>query len=125
MNKESIILLGHGSRRNEANEILKTMTKIIQPKFPEEKIEFAFLELAEPNIKDVIEKCINENNSKKIYVMPYFLYSGNHVSRDIPDIIKEFSIKYPDINIKYGEYLGIDERLAELVTEKIETLKSA
>ena len=125
MNKESIILLGHGSRRNEANEILKTMTKIIQPKFPAEKIEFAFLELAEPNIKDVIEKCINENNSKKIYVMPYFLYSGNHVSRDIPDIIKEFSIKYPDINIKYGEYLGIDETLAELVTEKIETLKSA
>ncbi len=43
MNKESIILLGHGSRRNEANEILKTMTKIIQPKFPAEKIEFAFL----------------------------------------------------------------------------------
>ncbi|MHB1646981.1 MAG: sirohydrochlorin chelatase [bacterium] len=123
MNKESIILLGHGSRRDDANNILKTIAKLIQPKFPEEKIEFAFLELAEPNIKNVIEKCIHEEHSKKIYVMPYFLYSGNHVSRDIPDILNEFSIKYPDVNIKYGNYLGIDEKLTGLVTERIETLK--
>jgi sirohydrochlorin cobaltochelatase len=122
MNEEVIILLGHGSRRMEANNILKSITKIIKPKFLKENIEYAFLELAEPNIKDVLEKCI-KNGAKLIYVIPYFLYSGNHVSRDIPEILNEYSDKYPAVKIKLGNYLGIDERLAELVMERIEAIK--
>ncbi len=124
MNEETIILLGHGSRRSEANNILKSIAKIIRSKLLKENVEYAFLELAEPNIKDVLEKCI-DSGSSLIYVIPYFLYSGNHVSRDIPDILNEYSVKYPHITIKIGGYLGIDERLAELVMEKIETIKSA
>lgn len=124
MEKESIILLGHGSRRSEANNILKSIVKIIKPKFLGIDIEYAFLELAEPNIRDVIEK-LAANRGGSIYVIPYFLYSGNHVSRDIPEIIDECRVKYPNIKLKLGSYLGIDERLAELVTERIESIKLA
>jgi sirohydrochlorin cobaltochelatase len=124
MEKESIVLLGHGSRRSEANNILKSIVKIIKPKFLGINIEYAFLELAEPNIRDIIEK-LAANRYDSIYVIPYFLYSGNHVSRDIPEILGEYREKYPDIKLKLGDYLGIDERLAELVTERIESIKLA
>ncbi|MDA8272656.1 MAG: CbiX/SirB N-terminal domain-containing protein [Deltaproteobacteria bacterium] len=124
MEKESIVLLGHGSRRSEANNILKSIVKIIKPKFLEINIEYAFLELAEPNIRDIIEK-LAANRYNSIYVIPYFLYSGNHVSRDIPEILGEYREKYPDIKLKLGDYLGIDERLAELVMERIESIKLA
>ncbi len=124
MEKESIVLLGHGSRRSEANNILKGIVKIIKPKFLGINIEYAFLELAEPNIRDIIEK-LAANRYDSIYVIPYFLYSGNHVSRDIPEILGEYREKYPDIKLKLGDYLGIDERLAELVMERIESIKLA
>ncbi|MDA8053885.1 MAG: CbiX/SirB N-terminal domain-containing protein [Deltaproteobacteria bacterium] len=124
MEKESIVLLGHGSRRSEANNILKSIVKIIKPKFLGINIEYAFLELAEPNIRDIIEKLV-ANRYDSIYVIPYFLYSGNHVSRDIPEILGEYREKYPDIKLKLGDYLGIDERLAELVMERIESIKLA
>jgi len=124
MEKESIVLLGHGSRTLTNNNILKSIVKIIKPKFLGINIEYAFLELAEPNVRDIIEK-LAANRYDSIYVIPYFLYSGNHVSRDIPEIIDEYREKYPDIKLKLGDYLGIDERLAELVMERIESIKLA
>lgn len=124
MEKESIVLLGHGSRRSEANNILKSIAKIIKPKFLRINIEYAFLELAEPNVRNVIDKLVADHYDS-IYVVPYFLYSGNHVSRDIPEIIDEYKVKYPNIKLKLGDYLGIDERLAELVMERIESIKLA
>ncbi len=120
---ESVILLGHGSRRIEANNILKSIVKIIKPRFKEVSVEYAFLELAEPNIRNIIEKAAADN-CDAIYVIPYFLYSGNHVLRDIPEIISEYKAKYPHINIKLGDYLGIDDRLAQLVMERIEAIKA-
>ncbi|MCL4542254.1 MAG: CbiX/SirB N-terminal domain-containing protein [Deltaproteobacteria bacterium] len=124
MEKESIVLLGHGSRRSEANNILKSIAKIIKPKLMGINIEYAFLEFAEPNIRDIIEKLVADG-ANLIYVIPYFLYSGNHVSRDIPGIIDEYKVKYPNTELKLGDYLGIDERLAELVIERIESIKLA
>ncbi|MCL4428650.1 MAG: CbiX/SirB N-terminal domain-containing protein [Deltaproteobacteria bacterium] len=124
MKKESIVLLGHGSRRSEANDILKSITEIIKSKLKGINVECAYLEHAEPNIRYIIEK-LAEENFESIYVIPYFLYSGNHVSRDIPEIINGYKEKYPDINIKLGDHLGIDERIAELVTERIASVKLA
>ncbi|MCL4533203.1 MAG: CbiX/SirB N-terminal domain-containing protein [Deltaproteobacteria bacterium] len=122
--KESVVLLGHGSRRSDANDILRNMTDIIKSKvsFEDIKIECAYLEFAEPNINDMLEK-LAEENFDSIYVIPYFLYSGNHVSRDIPEILRKYGKKYPYINFKLGDYLGVDERIADLVAEKIAAVK--
>ncbi len=124
MKKEAIVLLGHGSRRSEANDILKGITEIIKTKLDGKNVEYAYLEHAEPNIRDIIEK-LAMDNFEIIYVMPYFLYSGNHVSRDIPKILNDYKEKYPKINIKLGDHIGIDERMAQLVTERIASVKLA
>ena len=118
--KESIVLLGHGSRRSDANDILRNMTDIIKSKlsFADIKVECAYLEFAEPNIYDMLEK-LAEESFDFIYIIPYFLYSGNHVRRDIPEIVSKYKEKYPQINFKLGDYLGVDERIADLVAEKI------
>ncbi len=122
--KESVILLGHGSRRSDANDILRNMTEIIKSKISFINVECAYLEFAEPDIYDTLEKLAKENFDS-IYIIPYFLYSGNHVSRDIPEILRKYKEKYPRINFKLGDYLGVDERIAELVTERITKVKSA
>ncbi len=124
MNKinETIILLGHGSRIQGANKILKNIAEIIKSRYDGNCIEPAFLEFAEPNINDLLENKI-ALGCNHIYVIPYFLYSGNHVSRDIPEILEGFRQKYPGVRIELGEPIGIDERLAELVMEKIEAIK--
>ena len=122
--KESIVLLGHGSRRSDANDILRNMTGIIKSKLPfaDIQVECAFLEFAEPNIYGMLEK-LAEESFDFIYIIPYFLYSGNHVKRDIPKIVSKYSEKYPQINFKLGDYLGVDERIADLVAEKIAAVK--
>ena len=42
MKKESIVLLGHGSRRSEANDILKSVTEIIKSKLNGINVECAY-----------------------------------------------------------------------------------
>lgn len=122
MKRKSIILLGHGSRRSEANDILRSVISIVKPKLDGIYAECAFLEFAEPTLGGLIEE-MAKGEFDSIFVIPYFLYSGNHVSRDIPEILEKFRTKYPKISIKLGEPLGIDERLAELVMEKFEAMQ--
>ncbi len=125
MDKGTIVLLGHGSRRVEANAVLVGMAEIVKHKFPYEDVGYAFLEFAEPNIRDFLEECVS-SGSRLIYVIPYFLYAGNHVHRDIPKILRSFSARYEHLGvvIKYGDYLGIDERLGDLVVERITAVKA-
>jgi precorrin-8X/cobalt-precorrin-8 methylmutase len=57
--------------------------------------------------------------AKKIILHPFFLSSGMHVTKDIPGMIAEARGLYPDVKFIYTEPLGVHEKLAQIVMERI------
>jgi precorrin-8X/cobalt-precorrin-8 methylmutase len=60
-----------------------------------------------------------EKGAKKIILHPFFLSSGMHVTKDIPEMIREAGTLYPDVRFIYTEPLGTHEKLAHIVMERI------
>ncbi|MFN3504683.1 MAG: precorrin-8X methylmutase [Caldimicrobium sp.] len=115
-----IVIVLHGSPKKEANNwdpFLKILAETLN--LPEEDIKLAYLQFGEPSLENRIEELI-QNGDKDIVVHPFFLSEGHHVTKDIPSIIDNFKRTYPDINIIYTKPLGLHEKLAEIVQERIE-----
>lgn len=118
---ENIILIGHGSPKKDANNIELTgrlLHSVIHPGCSHHCVKVAYLQFAEPGIEDTIRDCV-QNGAKKIILHPYFLSSGMHVTKDIPEIIKKAEEIYPDTEFVYTEPLGIHEKLVHVVIERI------
>jgi len=74
-----------------------------------------------PAIPEAIEKVVKQGITK-IVLIPTFLAHGVHTKQEIPEILKtkqeEPKLKAQGIEIIYGEPLGSDERIAEIIEEK-------
>ncbi len=120
---ESIILIGHGSPKEDANNI-ETMGRLLHsmlhPDCSKGCVRVAYLQFAKPELPDMIKESVL-NGAKKIIIHPYFLISGMHVTKDIPEMIKEAERIYPDVEFIYTEPLGIHEKLVQVIAERIRT----
>jgi sirohydrochlorin ferrochelatase len=122
---DRVIIVSHGSLKKEANNLQK-LTELVSKKisFNLENIKHAYLQHATPSVEDTIRQCINEG-AMKIIIFPLFISSGKHVKNDIPEIISKFKKETPHIDIVYTEPLGLDEKIAEIIAERIkEAIKS-
>jgi precorrin-8X/cobalt-precorrin-8 methylmutase len=119
--KESILLLGHGSPKKDANnleQVGKMLHGMLHAGCTEDCVKVAYLQFAEPGIPDSIKECVKQG-AKKIILHPFFLSSGMHVTKDIPEMIQEARSLYADVQFIYTEPLGIHEKLAHIVLERI------
>ena len=62
------------------------------------------------------------HGSKRQGVIPMFLFDGTHVNVDIPREIDNLRKKYPNIKIIMSKHLGDDERIAEIVVDRIKSV---
>ena len=116
---KSLIILAHGSRREESNLEIKTLTEKVKEIAGTEYdfIEYAYLELVEPDLPGCINNTIS-NGATIITVLPYFLNSGNHVKRDIPAMIQTAKADYPDCKFKVSSCIGMSDVLPKLILEQ-------
>ena len=119
--KESILLLGHGSPKQGANNlerVAEMLHGMMHAGCKEDCVKVAYLQFAEPGIMETIKDRV-EKGAKKIILHPFFLSAGMHVTKDIPEMIEEARTLYPDVRFIYTEPLGIHEKLAHIVMERI------
>ncbi len=118
---EKIIIAGHGSPKKDANNIEQVaalLHNMIHPGCNDDCVRVAYLQFAAPDIMQAITDCVKDG-AKKIIIHPYFLSSGMHVTTDIPGIIGEARGKYNGVEFVYTEPLGIHNKMAEVVLERI------
>ena len=124
---ENIILIGHGSPRKEANNIEiigKLLHKTIHPNCSGQCVKVAYLQFASPDIAETIRTCA-EGGAKRVIIHPFFLSSGMHVTKDIPEIIDEARTAHPGVEFIYTEPLGVHEDLAKIVIDRIQSVTFA
>jgi sirohydrochlorin ferrochelatase len=113
---KALLLIAHGSRRKQSNDEVVILADKLKLSCSEQYDIFhaGFLELAEPLIPDGIKNCIDDGASS-IIVLPYFLNSGRHVVEDIPNIVNNTKLHYPNIDIKIAPHLGASHLMMELL----------
>ncbi len=116
----ALVMIAHGSRRKEANaEFIALVEKIKTTEGSKyDFVEPCFLEISSPSLSEVVKYVIG-NGVTRISVFPYFLNSGNHVLRDIPEIVDRLTQHYPDCTITLLPYFGTIEKIVELISRHI------
>ncbi|GIT97484.1 sirohydrochlorin chelatase [Sulfurovum sp. TSL1] len=118
MTNKALIIVAHGSRKDSSNEEVKALgekVKILQDKYYA-FVMTAFLEFAVPSLEESILSCIDKGISE-IVILPYFLASGNHVTRDIPEVVEKIQASYPKVKITLKEHLGSAPGMVNLLSD--------
>ena len=137
--KTGILLLSHGSRLDDGEEVIKAYTEMYKEEYPEAIIEYGFMEIRKPGIPETINKLTKDNDLEKIIVVPVFVAHGLHTKRDIPSLLgiesdfkeedahghhhhhhhdEEESFEF-DGEIILTDPLGIDTRLYDIIKDRI------
>ncbi|MGH9914262.1 MAG: CbiX/SirB N-terminal domain-containing protein, partial [Pyrinomonadaceae bacterium] len=113
-----IMIVGHGSRREEANADVREVARLIGLRGGYDLIEAAFLEIASPNIHEAYSRLV-ARGAHEIIVHPYFLSPGRHTRGDIPVEVAAAAQNYPNIKYAITEPLAGHSLVIEASIERI------
>ncbi|KAK1276604.1 hypothetical protein QJS04_geneDACA012785 [Acorus gramineus] len=113
-----MIIVDHGSRREESNLMLNEFVKMFKDKTGYSIVEPAHMELAEPSIRDAFNLCVQKGVTRVI-VSPFFLFPGRHWHRDIPSLAAEAAKDHPGVSYIVTAPLGLHELLVDVVNSRI------
>jgi len=116
---KGVLVIAHGSRASETEAALDAVLSMVGEKLSEEVVvECAFMEFSDRTVEKGISALATKGVTE-IKVVPYFLFMGIHLKEDIPEIVTKCAANFPDIKITMGEHLGVDERLADILVDRI------
>ena len=139
--KTGILLLSHGSRLDDGEEVIKAYKEMYVEEFPDMPVEYGFMEIRKPGIPETIKKLTEENDLEKIIVVPVFVAHGLHTKRDIPGLLgiesdyeeddhghhhhhhdhddhDDEPVEF-DGEIVLTDPLGIDRRMYEIIKDRV------
>ena len=118
--KTAIVIVDHGSRRAESNQMLEEIARLFAKRFGEkyEIVEPAHMELAEPSIATAYATCV-KRGAERIVVCPFFLGPGKHWTEDIPRLTVQAAANFPQTKYHVTQTLGIDDLILELLDKRV------
>ena len=114
---KSLIVLGHGSRRMEANEELCAIYEMVKKANPAWKISYAFVEFAHPSLEERVRE-MYARGERTIVLAPVFLTVGNHLSQGLPKRFKALEKENEGLKLIMAKHLGADPLIAALVSKR-------
>lgn len=114
-----IILVDHGSRREESNLMLLDVVRSFAETTGHAIVEPAHMELAEPSIATAFGRCV-ERGAKTVVVFPYFLLPGRHWSDDIPRLSADAARNHPGIRYLVTAPFALHPLMAQVIEQRIE-----
>jgi len=116
-----ILILAHGSKRKEADKVLDSLIRKVKDKTGEQLVLPSCLQFSKQNLEAGIEELI-QKGADKIKIIPLFLFDGIHVTQDIPEELEAIAAKHPGLEIKLGRHLGDDDRIADIIADRIKEI---
>ncbi len=131
VSNEAVLVVGHGSRLDFNRETVYYHAKNLQD-LGYSMIEVGFNEKCEPTIEDAMGKLL-DSGADVVYVVPVFIASGIHITRDIPAKIglaageRTCVIEHQgrSVTVRYCDSLGQDDRVAQIMATRIEETRAS
>jgi sirohydrochlorin cobaltochelatase len=121
--KKAVLIVSHGSRSKDAVAEFHQVVDAVSGRYKTTKVKGAFMELSEPDIPTAVKE-LSESGITEIAVIPYFLFMGNHIKQDIPEILEEQRALYPHLNFKFGRPIGFEPLLSDILIQRIEEVEA-
>ncbi|NSL52234.1 sirohydrochlorin chelatase [Calidifontibacillus erzurumensis] len=111
---KAILYIAHGTWLKKELEEIKLFLQRIIEKNSVPIQEICFLKLAEPNIAEGFQRCV-EKGATEITVVPLFLLPAGHIKIDIPNALEEVKRKYPTVKVTMKDSLGVQKEILDAV----------
>jgi sirohydrochlorin cobaltochelatase len=115
-----VILFAHGSRdplwRLPIDAVAQQMTQ----RWPGLAVACAFLELTTPDLPSTVEAMMMRGLTH-LRIVPMFLGVGRHAREDLPDLVKNLALAYPQVQFELlpaiGEHPAMTRLMADIAAE--------
>jgi sirohydrochlorin ferrochelatase len=114
----AILLVAHGSRLDSANRDLQWLADSLSVRRPDDLIETAFLEIAEPDIPTGGARCV-ERGADRVLLVPFFLSPGRHASMHLAEHLDRLAERFPDVTWELKPPLGRHDALIDVILDRI------
>ena len=121
--RKAVLIVSHGSRSKDAVAEFHQVVEAVSSRYKTTEVKGAFMELSQPDIPAVVKE-LSETGVTDITVIPYFLFMGNHIKHDIPEILNEQKAIYPHLNFEFGRPIGFEPLLSDILIQRIEEVEA-
>ena len=119
LNKTGVMVCGHGSRDPDAIREFASVAAGVRERLPQYDVESGFLEFAQPVIRDGLDR-LRERGNKLVLAIPGMLFAAGHVKNDVPSVLNTYEARHPEMEIRFGRELAIDDRLIRAAGARIQ-----
>ncbi|MBC8275452.1 MAG: precorrin-8X methylmutase [Chloroflexi bacterium] len=124
MPQTGVIIICHGSRGErgdvEVAEALRRITEGVKSLLPPGvEVIGAALQFNHPTLEEAVGS-LAMRDVKQIVIMPYFLFSGRHITEHIPQLVEKLKSIYPEKQFIMANPLGSEEHFIFSVAKRIE-----
>ena len=118
MKKQALLIIDHGSTREDANNLLAKVATMIREMSDFEIVCYAHMELAEPTVQQGFDACV-DRGAEEVIVHPYFLVPGRHSVSDIPRMVAQAAARHSGVSYRITQPLGLDPKMGELILQRV------
>src|SRR3954471_14075512 len=118
MKMKAILYIGHGTRSKKGADEARAFIARVSERVDVAIQEISFLELTEPSIEEGFARCV-EQGATEVTVVPLFLLAAGHIKQDIPNVLAELHLTYPDVSIEVKDPFGVQGTILNAVAELV------
>lgn len=115
--KETILLVGHGSRDINGNKEIEQFSEQWRAQHPDWNIEVCYIEFADILLDEGFDNAAK--NASRVLVIPLILNAAGHVKMEIPEHLEKARQRHPDVEFIYGKNLGVSMSLLTAVKRQL------
>jgi sirohydrochlorin ferrochelatase len=119
---KALLIMAHGSPRAAANDDVRKVAEAVRARGTYPLVAIGYLDCNEPDIAAAIDECVAAG-ARAIAAVPYFLHSGKHLLRDIPEILEDAARRHPDVEIVMGDYIGHEPQLVQVLLDRVHAVR--
>jgi sirohydrochlorin cobaltochelatase len=114
--ERALVLFAHGARAASWAAPFERLRALAQARLPDVAVSLAFLELMEPRLPAQVA-LLAAQGVRTVSVVPVFLGQGGHVLRDLPLIVEQLRVDYPQMTFSVSGAVGEDPQVLAAMTD--------
>ena len=115
--KDTILLVGHGSREPSGNKEIEQFAAEWRKRRPDDRIEVCFIEFADITLDAGLSNAAKD--SKRVIVVPLILGAAAHVKMEIPHHIAHVREHHPDVEFIMAKHLGATDKVLKALKSEL------
>lgn len=115
---KAILYIGHGTRSKKDMEGVRTFLQRVMESSDIPIQECCFLKLTQPLIEEGFLRCV-DRGATEITIVPLFLLAAGHIKEDIPQVLNSLCKRYPSIDVRVRDPLGIKDKILDAIVDLV------